>query len=289
MSVFLTLRMSHLLESISKHTIAKRIKHLESIDLINISYDELEKFLNEMMQGYSFFTRWAKLNPCYRARKNIGAQHFTNVSELTYPPAKFIKVPGRINRVGESIFYIASDESTALAEVRASVGDIITVCEIETLKEGFNLSEMGMPEYFSHAGASLLENTTAGINHFGPDKRTGEKNIMIRNFFITQFVKIVNTGFEHEYKITNSISTVLSNDDNYEGLMYPSIATSHKGINVAVKPTVADKYFKFRRLWFERIDVLLPSSQFEVTRLAHSIGITDAGEIEWSYSIDKYL
>src|SRR6478672_5857915 len=119
--------MFHPLEAISKNTIAKRISYLESLDFKSISYEELEKLLKQLINGYSFFTRLAKVNPCYRIRKNIGTSHFTNIADLNYPPAKFIKADGRINRVGESIFYVANCEAIAMTEVRAKPGDILTV------------------------------------------------------------------------------------------------------------------------------------------------------------------
>lgn len=82
--------------------------------------------------GYSI-AKYSKGTEFYRARICDSKRGYGK-NEMGPPPAGKRK-PGRVNPEGIGVFYLTSDEPTALCEVRASAFDFITVGTFKLLKD----------------------------------------------------------------------------------------------------------------------------------------------------------
>ncbi|MCC6677877.1 MAG: RES family NAD+ phosphorylase [Phycisphaerales bacterium] len=108
--------------------IAEILRHAEeSSDAHNRAGDALSALLNpwvDCLRSRLATARWM------RARIQDGAGKLFDVSGMTAPPPEKATA-GRANKAGERVLYVASDEATAVAEVRAEPGDWVTVATVE--------------------------------------------------------------------------------------------------------------------------------------------------------------
>jgi hypothetical protein len=106
-------------------TDAKRRRYQSSFDLLSDSeaYEvAFEDFGIEYEEGKIL----------YRARihKNRTIKEQFKLHELGAPKPEEVKNPGRANRVGEPVLYLASDEKTALSETRAWKGAPVAIAKV---------------------------------------------------------------------------------------------------------------------------------------------------------------
>lgn len=85
----------------------------------------IEKELRLIIKYYDALNYDLNYNAClWRGRKCSNEQGYNSLKELHYPPAAFTRF-GRVNDLAMPILYVSFTQFTALAEVRAQVGDII--------------------------------------------------------------------------------------------------------------------------------------------------------------------
>src|SRR5262249_6895660 len=74
--------------------------------------------------------------PYYRARihKDRSSRALIPLAEMGAPRPEQVKKGARANRAGQSVLYLASDEQTALAEVRAWKRAVVAVAKMELLR-----------------------------------------------------------------------------------------------------------------------------------------------------------
>lgn len=221
------------------------------------SIELIKDKVNILLNGYACMTRRMESHYAFRARINNGSSYFDRVSDLWYPPGSVVKKWGRLNRPGQSIFYISASHEIATLEVRPKVGDMITMLRVK-LKESSHLPhvmELGMAETVSQYGLSanvqLLENSKlrgvfAGLEDI-------EKNLKIRSMLASFMMQIVPPGQEYDYKKSVAIVEHLMLANHIDGVLFPSIAGdgSRKGggMNMAIKPASADKLFVADHAW----------------------------------------
>lgn len=240
-----------ILKQISERQIAARIRAIDELDRRNASFPVIQRHVDEIFPGYSCLTRVVDCKQAWRARKNLGSALFTHVDELWYPKPEYVKDFGRMNQPARPMFYISASHQTAVLEVRACPGELVTVLEIGLRAETVlpHVMEIGVAEkasqYSLPTTVNLLENTTAGRSFL---RGTIAKNLLIRDFLAKEVTRIVDTSDTHEFKVSAAICDRLTSSDKIDGVEYPSIAgdgTASKGaVNLAVKPASADRLFK---------------------------------------------
>src|SRR6187402_1617529 len=115
------------LSDLSISDLKKTIKQYQSLDFNINSIADADKLLRMIIKHFVTETMIWDQPIIFRARKNIDNELFANVEELLYhrnPPSY-----GRLNDIGESIFYGASNADTTLLEMRLKEGDEITILE----------------------------------------------------------------------------------------------------------------------------------------------------------------
>lgn len=211
--------------------ITELINNVKSLDLSQTDIKEVRLLVKKLTFFYPVVRRGIFPNRIYRVRKNSN-EKFTNISELWYPPAHFISKYGRLNDVGQAVFYGSDQEAVAISETRPQPGEILTIIECGHRGRSLQLKELGLlPESSAdiEARSKVLGNT-----------ENVEKYNLIRELLHKEFTQIVNLGDEYRYKITVSIAYWLMSNSEADGIMYPSIETGLMGVNYALKPEIAD-------------------------------------------------
>ncbi|MPS66821.1 MAG: hypothetical protein DI622_11420 [Chryseobacterium sp.] len=153
----------------------------------------------------------------FRAR--IGYQHEERVHYNSKVETKTIYIPysgdkigapppnivgtGRINRPGVSYLYCATDEYTAISEIRPHPGDVVSIGKFIVDKDLkiFDLSEVQF------------------LNYFESDKKIKEFKIL--NTFTELLQKVIPPSKRDEYNITQLIADCIRKLD-FAGILFPS-------------------------------------------------------------------
>lgn len=265
--------------------INKQIQELKALDLKTSPFEEVKRRLVQLAYGYSCLTMHLKARNIFRARKTSKDKWFTHISELWYPPAEKVTQMGRLNHAGQSMLYYSDTMNAALYEMRPSIGEYYTIlkCRLKKPNEWPHVMELGIAERtsmidhpFKHR---LLENTNFGRNHFGSGDAI-KSNLLIRSFFASELMKVVEPENSHEYKLTVALAEFLLNSDQIDGVCYPSVA-GNLGTNVAFKPQSADRFFVAESAQVLRVDEDLRPKGYTCTIITATKSISECGVIEW--------
>ncbi len=157
----------------------------------------------------------------YRARVfNVNDSNYECFSEDTYegfneenslaPKAKDVKKSGRINRINESILYLAEDKYTAMAEGRSGKQQSVSIAEVELL-EDVKIYEL------KYKDSCQIENIIEQIYHF-----------IALEFYLSVYD-------DKYYLITQYIARKLK-EIGFGGVKYSS-SVSENGMNIAIFDT----------------------------------------------------
>lgn len=121
-----------------------------------------------------------------------------------------------------------------------------------------------------------------------------ETSPLIRKFLVGQFVKVVEPGNEHEYKITNAIATVLLTEFDFvrrddfrraettaDGVSYASIATQARGANIAFTCEAADRLLRPLACCVFRVEERPQRRWPRILRTHRAKVIAPDGQITW--------
>jgi hypothetical protein len=149
----------HSIDEVSLFDLQTRIKKLKSLDLRNFNLEQVEARLGRIMDAYSTLPLPLVLTGAYRARVNTSSKPFQNVSELWYPPSSAVTKLGRLNKIGEPVFYASNKANVAAIETRPNEGDTVTIMKMLSQKEIDKLQcvEIGL----AHSKASEIQHLKA--------------------------------------------------------------------------------------------------------------------------------
>lgn len=268
------------------------LSQLGNIDRESCDIDDLRRRMGRLFDGYTCLTRVIDSGTAFRARRNDTKPRFDHVSELWYPVSEHVKKLGRVNRIGQSTFYVSASHQTATLEMRPAVGDVITILRMKRKprKVPLHVMEIGVAEKQSVHGlpqtVRIVENTPFGRMHV-KERGVLEHNLAMRSFLAEEFTRIVSPGHEHEFKMTIAIGEFLLGSDRIDGLEYPSIAgdvnTWAGGANLVLKPDRADQLFEAEECWMIEVERKAPPPHAGyVVRCTRKARAIDAdGNIIW--------
>ncbi|POZ49808.1 RES domain-containing protein [Methylovulum psychrotolerans] len=270
--------MEHLqLSNLSYADLENTIKTYQSLNFKTASIEDADKLLRLIIKHFVTQTLVWKCPVIFRARKHIDEALFKNTEELIYP--KNPTTLGRLNNIGESLFYGASHHDTALLEVRPRLGDEITILE-SRLINSMNVPkfmEVGIRELMTKQNHSLefiMKNRTF-LNKELVTEDNKKRYTTINNFLVNEITKIVRDDESHKYKGTIAIGQFYINGNNLvDGMLYPSI--NRNGAEcIVIKP---ESYHSFYR----------PDRCFKVKIVEiNSLGIPSALCVDNSTKIDS--
>ena len=124
--------------------------------------------------------------------------------------------PGRMNAKGISVFYGATDDHTAIAEVRPPVGSMVVTARFDVIRplRLLNLNDL----------ASMRPHR--GLSYFNPIRRSlTERCAFLKDLQRQLTMPVMPDSAESGYLITQAIADFLATHEklNLDGILFPSV------------------------------------------------------------------
>jgi len=210
---------------------------------------------------------------------------FTNldlIREHSYPPLEIVKM-GRCNFPGYPVFYCSNNPGTALLEmVRNQVGNPVNFCvsKWELVKSNQELIferflQITLPN--DNIFNLLTKDLENRINE--PFEKSYKKRLSkSQEKGILEYLKYLDSCFITD--VDYSISASLAHRTFYakhkvktDILIYPSVQTYYKGVNLAIHPNFVDNNLRLKRLY------ILSLNNFNLSERTMSVTFKKLGEI----------
>jgi hypothetical protein len=242
------------LEKVSIFDLRRRITALRAVDFSALADDAIRTRIGFIIHDFPFQPRPLVLSGVYRARVNRPGELFTDARQLWHPPAERVTRPGRLNRPGQVLFYAASMPNTAIYELRAVPGDVVTVLLARTRRafEQINATFIGLERARAPELAGFLpEDRFRTSSNFRASMGEGNyrKFCMIDDYLSEIFARPVADGAEHLYKPCIALGDWLFTMPKLDAVNYPSVATNDYGVNICMLPARADAILNPSEAW----------------------------------------
>lgn len=232
-----------ILSQISISEILRRKEVFRSIDLCRISdkmlLTEIKNVLEVRLDGKPyliniFFSRIVGKKHIstniYRIRRltdeDISNNEFVSMKrkeDAWYPP-KCLVTPGRLNKKGEALLYLADSPLTAIKETHLETNELFYLIIYKT-KSPFRIAYLDQWQ---------------DVN--GLNEEENFKLQLLNDFLISEFTKDVGKGTEYLYRPSEIIAkNFLQHEEKDLGWMYPSISNK-RGFNLCFKSNIATRY-----------------------------------------------
>ena len=192
-----------------------------------------------------------------RSRINDNDVNFSHLTDLTYPPAQNAKL-NRLSVEGESMFYGSLfSMSSAANNCLPRIVNILEICDSFRHKEDDSIM-MTVSNWATNRDLALLAFPLASYPRSVAeyDDIRSQYNKIKGNYTkeSRDFAKYIGYLLSQEqrpglYEITSAVAHYVLYDNprtNYfDGILYPSVQTAGEGLNVCLKPKVADEALDF--------------------------------------------
>jgi hypothetical protein len=283
-----------------KLSINEKIRALRKLNLATVNETYLENQVRELLNiGYVARPLIVNAPKAYRVRINENKKLFENAQDLWYPPPKCIKAKGRVNDIGESIFYYSDSEDTAIIEKRPNPGEYLTVLEAELIDPNNHplIMVLGIHEFTARSNPNYggtPPELDVKQKRFLKKEGISQTNPILQAYLAKEFMRQVTLGNEHEYKITITIAKILMNEPELlnedgstavgitvDGFAYPSIASNNLGANVALKTESADRLYRPVACTLYCVEGKQDDTHYTIGKLMWSTSIEEDGTINW--------
>jgi hypothetical protein len=286
-------RVKRHMDEISIHDLRRRVTQLRNVDLRTLPQEAVAARVARIIDQYPFQMRTWMVSGVYRARVNKPGVLFTSASELWYPPRpELVMRASRLNKPGQVLFYATNMPNVAAIELRVHPGDMVTVLVARTRSgtlEELNGAFIGLERSLAPEAKALgMSDSFRTAPHFR--KQLGEGNykkwLLVDDYLSEIFAVVVADGESHLYTPTIALADLLFKAPGVDAIIYPSVATQDKGINVCMLPAKADSVFRASEAWMIQIGerALLPETNEPLMRIAfrsRSREIGPDGLIHW--------
>lgn len=203
----------------------ERIAEYRQLDLKTLTLEDTKKLFAPM-----FSIRHLIISnlgtTLFRVRKITKGNPHKLKKDVWSPPAEYVKKIGRLNNIGESIFYSALDPITAIKEAQIKPG------------EEFSLSIYRLIENPN----GKLSTINIAIPAVNPNWSINQRIylMILHDFMFNEFTRPVGIGTEYQYKASCAVTSILLEDPNKDSFLYPSIIDYSKR-NFAITNDSASK------------------------------------------------
>ncbi|WHY75713.1 hypothetical protein QNH20_16470 [Neobacillus sp. WH10] len=257
------------LNNLSTLEILSRLERYKKVDLKRITHKDLFDLTLETLPCLMVMHRnIGEGTKLYRLRGKDPGTRFSNISDVWYRKAKFVKSRQRLNDVGEAMLYTSLDQATPFYEVKASEGQSFAHIEYE-VKNG---------EYIQASSIGMNDNAPDFADERGLNEQGKINQKILEQFLHTEFTKEVGIGTEYLYRISIMLAKNFYDIPNCDGYIYPSVAFKN-GLNLAVKPTAADNKLKLKKVENLIVKKIFEDGRVEFQRESVSSLIDPEGNI----------
>jgi len=225
----------------------------------------------------------------FRAREMDSFSNINLVREHSYPPIHLTGM-GRCNFPKYPVFYCSNDAMTALIEVvRNNGGSEKKYClskwevhptDQEFVFESFLQSDLPDENYFKVFKKEIRERINEPF-----EKRSKKKLDPERKDGLIEYLTFLDKSFinDNNYSLSASLAhRSLYADHNFRTdiLMYPSVQTQFKGVNMALNPNFVENNLKLKRLYEVTIENYNPDKG-EVKMTLHQYAEVEKNVMMW--------
>jgi hypothetical protein len=179
-------------------------------------------------------------------------------SRISYPPPEAARTLGRCNRADEVMFYGSLNQFVScIQELSWQPGDLFAISAWLTTA----------PMLFNHLGFSpetlTRFNASRELPYFSNPANGSDRNWMIRQWQARVFTQRVPNGQEYLYRLAIALKEaalwpinqpVQKGLEMISGIIYPSVAASALGDNVAILPSEVDNKMELLEVNFLTVD-----------------------------------
>lgn len=192
----------------------------------------------------------------YRIREVNTFNNIDLFTEHSYPPPSITKI-GRCNFPRYPVFYGSNSPITALTEV-VKKGDFsgkrfcisswgINNSDENLILENFLLGELHPENHFNLLAKSLINRIDEPFNKSSVKLSKTQENGII------EFMKFLDTQFirDDNYSFSAALAhrRIYANHNNTDILLYPSVQSKFRGINIAINPNFVDNHLRLKRCY----------------------------------------
>lgn len=267
-------------------------KYIEKLKELSANSAPIESHIQLLNQiGKSHTTKAIAIENnqiLYRSRINKKGYLFQHLGELKYPKSIDVTSKGRLNDVGQSIFYTSSSLLGTIIESRFEINDIVTVSKIKKRSNSLvNFLALGFRNHmFSTAPENKCHKLVVDYLNDELTKKVTTNDgynstIAISNFFMN--MSLLYGPDRLDAKNSNSLAP-------YLGLLYPSVQSqlvSNKTTqNLAMTPSLYEDYFV---IFEAEVYCMILNSKNVPQNTAVLVpinngSISDDGYINWKFS-----
>lgn len=187
---------SHAIKSSFDHHFLKSFESTFSLkdQMIKISewYEKIKDCLDRGNKGKILYR--ARIG-CKKEKGKLNEPY--SGSEIGAPPPAFCSEAGRANRPYVSFLYLAEDEETAITEIRATKGDLVSVGKF-SLQDDLNIFNLAFPNLVQCSkkddAYSVLESIASLNNIYSCSTGSSEKSIYLPTQLFVE--KLVQEGYD---------------------------------------------------------------------------------------------
>lgn len=199
--------------------------------------------IDPLFEHYKLLTLGIGRGTIFWRARLIKENPYNNISELSYPPANYSNT-GRLNDKGVPVFYAATREETALAEINAEDGQLIQLAGFKVLPENTLLlsvvgeySNVQKNGYIRFAGTDP-DRTVLNIIRNLPHTKAVAK-IYVDRFFA--HILADPTASERNYIHSRALAHTIHSKAKADGIAFPSVK-DHGGFNICIKSESTDQH-----------------------------------------------
>jgi hypothetical protein len=228
---------------LSEENIRAGIAELEGIDLRDAAIADLVPRIGKLMAGLSVNLPTFNAGTLFFRAVKVPSPYFDR-SRIGYPPSWACSKLGRLNEVGEQLFYCSSNDSAPFFELDEKLGTLVALGYWVTTKP---LQVMHLGYVPANFEGDLLQRE---MPWWGREKLSVESLRMLSTWLAKRFVERIQSNEEHQYKMTIAIKRSMNpqkgGECQFPGTMYPSIASMHNSDNLAISKHFADSSMELK-------------------------------------------
>lgn len=240
-----------------------------------------QPLLDVILTGHTLDAHTISSEHIYRSRPYEKGRLFGHVDELKYPPARCVTTKGRLNDVGQSIFYGSSSELGTLIEARPERDRLFVVSKIDCIRvDQLMFMPLGMESHNYLSGNASL-----------PLKVRNKTNSLVIEFFRDEMTRPVSESacYNGSIAIANrffGVSLLNYAGSDRLGIVYPSVhgrkISNVTTYNLAMLPPTFDENYAITQVDVYSLTYEASNNQL-VLSLLNTGAVSGNGTVDWQY------
>ncbi|WP_316158305.1 MULTISPECIES: hypothetical protein [unclassified Bradyrhizobium] len=244
--------------------------------------DTLKRQLRERLGGYRVAINYpTRDNLLFRGVVCDERPH--TIDRISYPPADKVTKLGRLNRIGQPMFYSSRAAPAVYYEIHARPGQCIAVSTWEFI-EPLWMHNLGYHADSVRRIGGAIDGQRGRLTN--PIANETKFNAQLRRQLSEAFTEDVEEGQEERYKLPIAINELLFDDagplptdvpdgprcDEAAATVYPAMRMRGFADNIAIWPKFADRWLRLRAVSYVLVEAA------DATRSAYTISSIDMSE-----------